>query len=58
MLNSSSLASFSLLSTFIVGKFSPNDDVVDVCEIEDVKKASNLAPAYTSFSMSIKFSLL
>jgi hypothetical protein len=36
--------SLSLLSTFVACKFSLDNDVIDVCEIEDVIEASNSPP--------------
>jgi hypothetical protein len=55
MFSSSSPASLFLLSTFIIGKFNPNDDVIDVCKTKDVKKANNSAPARSSFQCQQKF---
>jgi hypothetical protein len=31
------------LSAFVVGKFSLDDDAIDVCKIKDVRKVDNLA---------------
>jgi hypothetical protein len=44
MFNNFSPAFFSLSSTFVAYNFSLNDDVIDVCGIEDVKKTNNSTP--------------
>ncbi len=41
MLGNSSQASLSLFFAFIACKFSFDDDVINVCEIENVREANN-----------------
>jgi hypothetical protein len=55
--STSSLAFFSLSFAFVTYKFNLDDDVINVCRTEDVRKVSNSPPNWTSYSMVTNFSL-